>query len=89
MPCLALLVALLSPRAAIIVMWLFSNILGRAYDSALLPIIGFFLLPWTTFTYALMWDLGTHKVTGLEWFVVVFAFLMDLASHGGTMRGRR
>jgi hypothetical protein len=89
MPCLALLVALISPRAAIIVMWLFSNILGRAYDSALLPIIGFFLLPWTTFAYALMWDLGTHKVTGLEWFVVVLAFLADLASHGGTMRGRR
>jgi hypothetical protein len=88
MPCLVVVVALLSPRLAIVVMWLFSNVLGRAYDSALLPIIGFFLLPWTTLAYALMWDLGTHRVSGLEWFVVVLAFLADLGAHRGTARGR-
>ena len=33
MPCFAALVALISPRLAIICVWLFSDILGRAYDS--------------------------------------------------------
>jgi hypothetical protein len=89
MPCLAVVLALVSPRLALIVMALFSNILSRAFDSWLLPTIGFFILPWTTLAYGVMWDIGTHKVSGFEWFVVVLAFLADLGSYGGTARGRR
>jgi hypothetical protein len=69
-------------------MWLLSDVLGRAFDSWLLPLLGFFLLPWTTLAYAVVWDTGTHAVTGLEWFFVVLAFLVDLGSYGGTARGR-
>jgi hypothetical protein len=87
-PCLALILALISPRLALVVVWLFSDILSRSFDSWLLPFIGFFLLPWTTLMYAVMWDVGTHAVTGFEWFIVVLAFLADLAAHGGTARGR-
>ena len=89
MPCLAVLLAIISPRLALVVMALFSNILSRAFDSWLLPLIGFFILPWTTLAYAVMWDIGTHRVSGFEWFVVVIAFLADLGSYGGTARGRR
>jgi hypothetical protein len=88
MPCFAALVALISPRLAIICVWLFSDILGRAYDSWFLPVLGFFILPWTTLAYAVMWDVGSHKVSGFEWFVVVLAFLADLGAYGGTARGR-
>jgi hypothetical protein len=88
MPCLAVLLALISPRLALVAIWLFSNVLGRAFDSVLLPLIGFFLLPWTTLAYAVMWDVGTHDVTGFEWFVVVLAFLADIGAYGGTARGR-
>jgi hypothetical protein len=88
-PCLAVLLAIISPRLALVVMALFSNILSRAFDSWLLPLIGFFILPWTTLAYGVMWDVGTHDVTGFEWFVVGLAFLADLGSHGGTARGRR
>jgi hypothetical protein len=89
MPCLAVVLAIVSPRLALIVMALFSDILSRAFDSWLLPLIGFFVLPWTTLAYGVMWDIGTHKVSGFEWFVVVLAFLADLGSYGGTARGRR
>jgi hypothetical protein len=88
-PCLAVLLAIISPRLALVVMALFSNILSRAFDSWLLPLIGFFILPWTTLAYAVMWDVGTHRVTGFEWFVVGLAFLADLGSYGGTARRRR
>ena len=50
--------------------------------------LGFFLLPWTTLAYAFMWNNATHEVTGFEWFIVGLALLADLASHGGTARGR-
>ena len=82
MPCLALVLALISPRLALVAMWLLSDVLSRSFDSWLLPFIGFFLLPWTTLAYAVMWDVGTHAVTGFEWFVVVLAFLADLGSYG-------
>jgi hypothetical protein len=83
-----LVLALISPRLALIVMALVSNILSRAFDSWVLPLIGFFLLPWTTLAYAVMWDVGTRAVTGFEWFIVGVAFLADLGAHGGTARGR-
>jgi hypothetical protein len=86
---LVVLLALLSPRLAIVGVWLFSNILSRAFDGSLLPFIGFFILPWTTLSYALMWDLGTHEVAGFEWFVVAFAFLVDIGVYGGSESGRR
>ena len=88
MPCLSLVLALISPRLALVAMWLLSNVLSRAFDDWLLPFIGFFLLPWTTLAYALVWDLGTPEVTGFEWFIVVLAFLGDLGAYGGTARGR-
>jgi hypothetical protein len=83
MPCLAALLALISPRLALFFIFLFSNVLSRAFDSWLLPLIGFFLLPWTTLAYALMWDTGTRDVNGFEWFIVALAFLADLASYAG------
>jgi hypothetical protein len=87
-PCLAVVLALISPRLALFAMLVLSNVLGRAFDSWLLPVLGFFLLPWTTLAYAVMWDVGTHAVTGFEWFIVVLAFLGDLGAYGGTARGR-
>ena len=83
MPCLIALLALISPRLALFFIFLFSNVLSRAFDSWLLPLIGFFLLPWTTLAYALMWDTGTRDVNGFEWFIVALAFLADLASYAG------
>ena len=88
-PCLAALLALLSPRLAIIFVAIFSDILSRAFDSWFLPFIGFFILPWSTLAYAIMWDVGTHEVTGFEWFVVGLAFLCDLGSYVGGGRARR
>jgi hypothetical protein len=83
MPCLIALLALISPRLALFCIFLFSNMLSRAFDSWLLPLIGFFLLPWTTLAYAVMWDTGTRDVNGFEWFIVALAFLADLASYAG------
>ena len=88
MPCFAALLAFISPRLAIIFVAIFSDLLTRAFDSWVLPFIGFFILPWTTLAYAVMWDIGTREVTGFEWFVVVLAFLLDLGSYFGGNRAR-
>lgn len=88
MPCLLALLALISPRLAIVAIWLFSNLLDRAYDSWILPVIGFFVLPWTTLAYAIMWSSGTNQVDGFEWFIVIFAFVADLSSYAASSRSR-
>ncbi len=89
MPCLVALLALLSPRLALIALWLFSNLLDRAYDGFLVPLLGFFLLPWTTLFYAVMWDTGTNGVHGIEWAFVILGFVFDLAAYSGGRRSRR
>jgi hypothetical protein len=64
-------------------------VLDRAYDSWIVPLLGFFLLPWTTLAYAVMWVAGTNGVNGFEWFIVILAFLFDLGSHFEGSRYRR
>jgi len=58
--CLLVLFALISARLALIIMWIFSDDLSLAYDSWIVPFIGFFLLPWTTFAYAGLWATGSR-----------------------------
>jgi hypothetical protein len=88
MPCVVALLAVISPRLALVAVFLFSDWLGDAFDSWLLPLIGFLLLPWTTLAYATMWAIGTNEVHGFEWFIVVLAFVADLGSHAGSARAR-
>src|SRR4051794_839424 len=81
--CFLALIALISPRLVLILLWIFDNVLSRAFDSWLIPLIGFFVLPWTTLAYVAFWEWGSgHHVTGIEWFFVVLAFVIDLGSYG-------
>jgi hypothetical protein len=88
MGCFVALLALISPRLALFAIWIFSDLLSRAYDSWVLPVLGFFLLPWTTLAYAVMWSVGSNEVTGFEWFIVVLAFMIDLGSYAQGQRAR-
>lgn len=90
MGCFVLLFALISARLAIIVTWLFTDVLDRAYEGWIIPVIGFFILPWTTLAWAWMYDAGPGlRVDGLEWLVVGVAVLIDLGSLFGGARSRR
>ena len=89
MACLVVLLAFLSPRLALFAIFLFSDLLSRAFDSWFVPLLGFFLLPWTTLAYALMWSASTNEVAGFEWFIVILAFLFDLGSYASRGRARR
>jgi len=86
---LVVLLAFISPRLALFAIFLFSDLLSRAFDSWFVPLLGFFLLPWTTLAYAVMWSTSSNEVTGFEWFIVILAFLIDLASWANRGRARR
>jgi hypothetical protein len=89
MPCFLGCLALFFPRLAIVLVWLFSNYLGRAYETVLWPLLGFFFLPLTTLAYA--WAVNWNgSVTGIYLVVVVLAVLIDLGLlGGGADSGRR
>jgi hypothetical protein len=74
------------PRVALLLIWLFTDHVTRAFQGEwLLPLIGIILLPYTTLVYVLLyWWLGT--VTGFSWFFVALAFVIDLGAWFGGAR---
>jgi hypothetical protein len=77
------------PRVAIILVAIFSNYLGRAYEHWIFPVLGFFFLPLTTLAYAWAWHHGGGSVSGIGLVVVVLAVLFDLGLLGASERDRR
>jgi hypothetical protein len=71
------------PRVVILTFWIFGSTIGRAFDSSIVPVLGFFLLPWTTMTYAFMWAISSDRVSGWEWIPVGLALLIDLWTWAG------
>lgn len=84
MGCLAVIVALVSPRLALAVIFLLSDWISVAFEGGwFLPVLGFFILPWTTLVFVLV--AGTSPgVQPFEIFLLILAFLIDLYSYGKT-----
>jgi hypothetical protein len=89
MQCLLGCAALFAPRLVLVVVWLFSDFLGRAYQGWVWPLLGFLFLPLTTLTYA--WAMNAQgSVSGVYLVAVVVAVLVDLGLvGGGSEAGRR
>ena len=66
------------PRLFILGFLIFSREIGDAFSSWVIPFLGFFLAPWTTVTYALMWGVSSDRVSDVEWVVVGIAVLLDI-----------
>jgi hypothetical protein len=71
-----------------VLIWLFSNYLDRAYHSILLIILGFLFVPLTTLVYA--WEVNSGMaVAGINLVWIVLALLIDLGAVGGGYHRRR
>jgi hypothetical protein len=87
--CLVSLFALISPRLALFLLWIFGDVLSRAFSSWIIPLLGFFLLPWTTLVYALAWDWSAgHHLKWFDWVLVALACFIDLSSYAGGRRAQ-
>jgi hypothetical protein len=85
MPCLLAIVVLAFPRVVLVLMWLFSTILQRAYHGMIIPLLGLIFLPITTIVYAWMVTSGL-PVAGFNLIILVVAVLLDAGSHSGGAR---
>jgi hypothetical protein len=88
MPFLVGCIALGTPRFAIILVWLFSDYIGRAYETTLWPVLGFFFMPLTTLSYAFAIN-DNGSVDGMYLVIVVITVLIDLGLVGASSRSRR
>jgi len=59
-----------------------------AFGSFWVPLLGFFFLPWTTLAWAVAYA-PVRGVTGFGWFLVIFAFVVDVTTYTGGARARR
>jgi len=81
MPCLLVLLTLAFPRVVLIVLFLFTNYLQRAYTNLLWLLLGFVFLPVTTIAYA--WIVNSHApVEGVYLVVIILSVLVDLGLVG-------
>jgi len=83
MPCFLLLLVLLFPRVALVLMWIYSTYLQRAFHGGLLlPVLGFIFLPLTTIVYA--WELNSGMpMAGINLLWLLIAVIIDLGGLGG------
>jgi hypothetical protein len=86
--CLLALLAAISPRLVIFLLWIFSDRLSIALRSGWEGIIGFLLLPYTTLFYVLVYAPG-KGVDAFGWVIVALGVVLDLSSHLFSRRARR
>lgn len=88
MGCLLFVFILAFPRVVLILMFLSSNYLQRAYHGAILPIVGFIFLPLTTIVYAWLINSG-QSLEGLSVLILLVAVIIDIGGVGGGEVHRR
>jgi hypothetical protein len=86
--CLVALFAMVSPRFAIGIIFLFTDRMGIAFQHFWMGLVGFMLLPWTTLAWALCYQRG-KGVSGFGVVLVVAAFIADLSTHTAASQARR
>lgn len=86
MPCLLALLALITPRLVIVVLWLFTRWFDGIFPSIVVPLLGFIFLPTT-----MLWYTGVQHWFAGQWTFwpivgIVIALLIDLSPAKGRWR---
>ena len=87
--CFLFTLLFLGPRFGLLVYWIAWPARWEvAFDGALVPLLGFFLAPWTTLAWVLCAPGG---IEGFDYFLIgmaVVADLLTLVGSGGSYRRR-
>src|SRR5438105_133512 len=89
MPCFLVIIALFLPRVALLLIWLLTGWLGKAYETVLWPLLGFFFMPYTTLAYMAAM-LNNNQQINNGWLVLlIVAVIVDLGHYGESARHSR
>jgi uncharacterized membrane protein YhaH (DUF805 family) len=81
--CIATILALLTPRVAMVLIFLLTDWFQRAYQTTVWPLLGFLLMPYLTLAYMAM-KLHGGTMTGWWLALVVAAAVVDVGHWGGS-----
>src|SRR5512145_364990 len=80
MCCFVGIVAILGPRVAVALIWIFGNRVELAFDSWWLPLLGLIFLPWTTLAYLIAWQAGGLDGNG-DALLIVLGVAADIVTY--------
>lgn len=88
MPCLLALLALVTPRLVVLLLWIFTAWFRDLFTSMLWPVLGFFFLPTTLLWYSAVqhWFHGQWTLWPVVGLVVALA--IDVSPARGRQRGK-
>ena len=89
MGCLLALLAGFAPRVVLVLVWIFSDLVDRAFDGFLLPLLGLIVFPYATLFYVLAYNPFTPHLSGWGWAFVVIGFVFDIGHWAGGAASRR
>lgn len=86
MPCLPAILALLFPRLAIVLLYIFQNWFRNAFDSILWPILGFIFAPLGTLWYASVEYFYQGDWSTFRMVIMVILLMFDFGILGNSAR---
>ncbi len=80
MCCLVGGAAIIGPRFALLIWWIFGNKVEAAFDTWIWPLLGLAFAPWTTLAYVIAWQPG--GVNGnWEALLVIGGIALDILTY--------
>lgn len=89
MPCLLVILSIFFPRFVLLCIWLFTHAFSRAYQTWIWPVLGFFLMPFTTLTYLGAMEYNNHAVSGGWTVLMIVAIIADIGSSPKASSGSK
>jgi hypothetical protein len=72
-----------APRAALALVWIFTNLVDRAFNGFFIPLLGLIVFPYATLFYVLAYSPVSGGVGGWGWIFLVLGFVFDLGHWVG------
>ncbi len=88
MGCLLALLAAFAPRLVLFLIWIFTDLVDRAFNGFLLPLLGLLFLPFTTLMFVLWYQPARDGLPAIGWVFVILGVFFDLGSYGKGYRDR-
>jgi hypothetical protein len=86
MPCLLVGCAAFFPRTVLFFIWLLTDWFGRSFDTWVWPLIGFFIMPYSTLAYMAAMLNNDKQLNGLWLVLFIVTVIMDVGTWGSAKR---
>lgn len=88
MGCLFIIIGLITPRILMFFIFLLTNWFSIAFSTIIWPLLGFFILPYTTLAYTVAMVYNHHQISGGWLILLVIAVIVDITGHSSYRRMR-